>query len=114
MYFLNLSQLCVCVCVFVVTRNPTFTEILGIHFDRAASGQLYYLNINTTFNSSILFNYRQTESAFWAEYMPLVTGRMVPLYYPPYLDVSCIPFSKNSVAEFELEEFPRIFSNLQF
>jgi hypothetical protein len=48
--------------------NPTqLGEILGLHFDRAIHGELRYLNINTTYNSSILLNYRQTENAFWSE-----------------------------------------------
>lgn len=48
--------------------NPTpLGEVLGIHFDRAINGELRYLNINTTYNSSILLNYRQTENAFWSE-----------------------------------------------
>ncbi|KAK7602540.1 hypothetical protein V9T40_008129 [Parthenolecanium corni] len=66
--------------------NPTYTQILGIHFDAAVSGQLYYLNINTTFNSSILFDYKQKESAFWSEYLPTVIGNVIPLY-PPYYDL---------------------------
>lgn len=53
---------------FARKGNPTpFGEVLGIHFDRAINGELRYLNINTTFNSSILLNYRQTENAFWSE-----------------------------------------------
>ena len=48
--------------------NPTqLGEILGLHFDKAIHGELRYLNINTTYNSSILLNYRQTENAFWSE-----------------------------------------------
>lgn len=48
--------------------NPTqLGEILGLHFDKAIHGELRYLNLNTTFNSSILLNYRQTENAFWSE-----------------------------------------------
>jgi hypothetical protein len=48
--------------------NPTHLgEVLGMHFDRAINGELRYLNINTTFNTSILLNYRQTENAFWSE-----------------------------------------------
>ncbi len=62
-----------------------------MHFDEAVVGQLYYLNINTTYNSTILFNYRQMESAFWSEYIPTVVGVLVPLYYPPYFDVSFTP-----------------------
>lgn len=47
--------------------NPTPQQVLGIHFDMARNGELKYLNLNTTFNSSILLNFRQTESAFWTQ-----------------------------------------------
>lgn len=47
--------------------NPTPQQVLGIHFDVAKDGELKYLNLNTTYNSSILLNYRQTESAFWTQ-----------------------------------------------
>ena len=53
----------------------------------AVAGQLKYLNINTTFNSSVLLNYRQTESAFWSTYLPTVIGHMVSTY-PPVTEVS--------------------------
>jgi hypothetical protein len=53
----------------------------------AVAGQIKYLNINTTFNSSVLLNYRQTESAFWSTYLPTVIGRLVPTY-PPVTEVS--------------------------
>lgn len=63
--------------------NPTqLGEVLGIHFDKAFNGELRYLNINTTYNSSILLNYRQTENAFWSEYLPTVIGVLVPTYPP--------------------------------
>lgn len=67
-------------------RNPSPTQILGLHFEMATLGELRYLNINTTYNSSIKMNYRQTESAFWTNYMPKVVGRLVPTY-PPDLEV---------------------------
>ncbi|XP_076633079.1 carboxyl ester lipase-like protein Gli isoform X3 [Colletes latitarsis] len=67
---------------FATYGTPTPSQILGLHFDVARHGQLRYLNINTTFNSSILFNYRQTESAFWSVYLPTVIGRLVPTYPP--------------------------------
>ena len=54
--------------------------------ETAKYGQLKYLNINTTYNSSILINYRQTESAFWSMYLPTVIGRLVPTY-PPSTEV---------------------------
>jgi neuroligin len=82
--------------------NPTpLGEVLGMHFDKAINGELRYLNINTTYNSSILLNYRQTENAFWSEvsskifdsslkyscetpfqYLPTVIGVLVPTYPP--------------------------------
>lgn len=71
---------------FVYFRNPTPSQILGMHFELARYGQLRYLNINTTFNSSIQINYRQTESAFWSMYLPTVIGYLVPTY-PPVTEV---------------------------
>ncbi|XP_037909461.1 cholinesterase isoform X3 [Hermetia illucens] len=62
--------------------NPTPQQILGLHFDLAYQGELRYLNINTTYNSSILMNYRQTEMAFWTQYLPTVIGVLVPTYPP--------------------------------
>ncbi|KAK0161578.1 hypothetical protein PV327_010035 [Microctonus hyperodae] len=67
---------------FAIHGNPTPSQILGLHFEMAKPGYLKYLNINTTFNSSVLFNYRQTESAFWHQYLPTVIGRLVPIYPP--------------------------------
>ena len=52
----------------------------------AQAGQLRYLNLNTTFNSTIQLNYRQTELAFWTVYLPTVIGRFVPTY-PPITEV---------------------------
>jgi hypothetical protein len=48
-------------------------------------GTLKYLNLNTTFNSSIQMNYRQTESAFWTWYMPTLVGVVTPTY-PPFTE----------------------------
>ncbi|XP_023713825.1 cholinesterase isoform X1 [Cryptotermes secundus] len=67
---------------FAREGNPTHTQILGLHFEMARAGQLHYLNINTTFNSSVLLNYRQTETAFWSTYLPTVIGHLVPTYPP--------------------------------
>ncbi|XP_014205534.1 acetylcholinesterase isoform X2 [Copidosoma floridanum] len=67
---------------FATMGNPTPVQIRGLHFDVAKFGELKYLNINTTYNSSILLNYRQTESAFWSQYLPTVIGRLVPTYPP--------------------------------
>ncbi|XP_049882214.1 acetylcholinesterase isoform X2 [Pectinophora gossypiella] len=62
--------------------NPTRSRILGVHFEVATAGQLRYLNLNTTYNSTIQLNYRQTELAFWTVYLPTVIGRLVPTYPP--------------------------------
>lgn len=43
---------------------------------------LQYLNLNRTDNSSIEFNYRQQECAFWSEYLPSVVGHLLPTYQP--------------------------------
>ncbi|KAL7299965.1 hypothetical protein TKK_0007281 [Trichogramma kaykai] len=67
---------------FATYGNPTPAQILGLHFDMAKFGHLKYLNLNTTYNSSIQYNYRQTESAFWSQYLPTVIGRLVPTYPP--------------------------------
>lgn len=61
---------------------PSHSQILGLHFEVATPGQLKYLNLNTTFNSSVLMNYRQTECAFWTSYLPHVIGHLVPTYPP--------------------------------
>lgn len=81
------------ICIFLTSvidelfSNPTRTRILGIRFEEAQNGLLRYLNVNTTYNSSIMWNYRQTESAFWTQYLPTVVGRVTPTY-PPTTEVS--------------------------
>ena len=45
-------------------------------------GWLQYLNLNRTDNSTLEFNYRQQECAFWSEYMPSVVGVLLPTYRP--------------------------------
>lgn len=67
---------------FAKYGNPSHTQILGIHFEEAKHTQLKYLNLNTTFNSSIMWNFKQTESAFWTMYLPSVVGHFVPTYPP--------------------------------
>ncbi|XP_038110075.1 cholinesterase isoform X1 [Culex quinquefasciatus] len=62
--------------------NPTPQQVLGLHFEKAINGELRYLNLNTTYNSSIMMNFRQTESAFWTQYIPTVVGVLVPTYPP--------------------------------
>ena len=47
---------------------------------------LYYLAINSTENSTTLWNYRQRECAFWTEYLPQVIGYITPTY-PPTTEV---------------------------
>jgi len=53
----------------------------------AFKSDLKYLNINSTYNTTIKQNYRQMESAFWSEYLPTVIGIIVPTY-PPTTEVS--------------------------
>ena len=48
---------------------------------------LQYLAVNTTENSTTLWNYRQRECAFWTEYLPSVIGYITPTY-PPTTEVS--------------------------
>ncbi|GBP77712.1 Neuroligin-4, Y-linked [Eumeta japonica] len=67
---------------FARLGNPTRSRILGLHMEKAEVGQLRYLNLNTTYNSTIQLNYRQTELAFWTVYLPTVIGRLVPTYPP--------------------------------
>ncbi|KAL0268985.1 UNVERIFIED_CONTAM: hypothetical protein PYX00_010741 [Menopon gallinae] len=62
--------------------NPSPQQIFDIHFEAARQGEIKYLNINTTFNSSIMYNYRQTEFAFWSSYLPTIIGSFFPLYRP--------------------------------
>lgn len=68
-------------------RNPTPKNILGIHWDMAKQGEiLEYLAVNTTENSTTLWNYRQRECAFWTEYLPSVIAYITPTY-PPTTEV---------------------------
>lgn len=76
-------------------RNPSQQQILGLHFEMATPGQLRYLNVNTTLNSSVLLNYRQTEAAFWSEYLPTVIGAMFPIYRP-YSEVLTVVSQRHS------------------
>ncbi|XP_055713537.1 cholinesterase [Phlebotomus papatasi] len=62
--------------------NPTPQQVLGLHFDKAINGELRYLNLNTTFNSTIRMNYRQKQCAFWTQYIPTVVGVLLPTYPP--------------------------------
>ena len=53
---------------------------------------LEYLAINTTENSTTLWNYRQRECAFWTEYLPTVIGYITPTY-PPTTEVHSVVVS---------------------
>lgn len=73
--------------------NPTPKNILGVHWDMAKQGEiLEYLAINTTENSTTLWNYRQRECAFWTEYLPSVIMYITPTY-PPTTEVKIHTFS---------------------
>ena len=48
---------------------------------------LEFLAVNTTENSTTLWNYRQRECAFWTDYLPTVIGYITPTY-PPTTEVS--------------------------
>ena len=67
----------------LISRNPTTKNILGVHWDMAKQGEiLEYLAVNTTENSTTLWNYRQRECAFWTEYLPSVIAYITPTYPP--------------------------------
>jgi hypothetical protein len=58
-----------------------------VHWTPAKQGEiLEYLALNTTENSTTLWNYRQRECAFWTEYLPTVIGYITPTY-PPTTEV---------------------------
>lgn len=63
--------------------NPTPKNILGIHWDMTVKEEIQrYLALNTTENSTTLWNYRQKECSFWMEYLPSVIGYITPTYPP--------------------------------
>jgi hypothetical protein len=63
--------------------NPTPKNILGVHWDMTVPGEIQkFLAVNTTENSTTLWNYRQRECAFWMEYLPSVIGYITPTYPP--------------------------------
>ena len=70
-------------------RNPTQTQvpIIPVKWEPVVEGSLRYLSINTTFNTSMHYNYRQTQASFWTHYMPTVVREWVPTPPPP-IDVS--------------------------
>ncbi|CAG0921836.1 unnamed protein product [Notodromas monacha] len=45
--------------------KPTPEQILNINWEKALLGDLRYLNVNNTFNTSMLTNYRQQYFGFW-------------------------------------------------
>ena len=66
-----------------VPRRPTPKQIFDlINWQPALAGDLRYLSINNTFNSTMFSNYRQTECSFWSHYLPTVVGHLVPTYRP--------------------------------
>ena len=76
---------------YLFHRNPTPKNILGVHWDMAKQGEiLEYLAVNTTENSTTLWNYRQRECAFWTDYLPTVIGYITPTY-PPTTEVNRDP-----------------------
>jgi len=62
--------------------RPTPVAIYNINWPEMRHGWLQYLNLNRTDNSTLEFNYRQQECAFWFEYMPSVVGFLLPTYRP--------------------------------
>ncbi|EFX72170.1 hypothetical protein DAPPUDRAFT_308571 [Daphnia pulex] len=62
--------------------RPTPVAIYNINWPEMRHGWLQYLNLNRTDNSTLEFNYRQQECAFWSEYMPSVVGVLLPTYRP--------------------------------
>ena len=90
--------------------NPTPKNILGVHWDMTVKEEIQrYLALNTTENSTTLWNYRQKECAFWMEYLPSVIGYITPTYPPttefwwePNSPLQVAFWSMNSVSLFLL------------
>lgn len=70
---------------FAKWGNPTQTQvqIIKVNWEPVLDGNLKYLSINTTFNTSMHYNYRQTYNTFWTTYMPQVVREWVPTVPPP-------------------------------
>ncbi|XP_068200877.1 cholinesterase isoform X1 [Palaemon carinicauda] len=70
---------------FAKWGNPTQVQIpiMKVNWEQVLEGNLKYLSINTTFNTSMHFNYRQTYNSFWSVYMPQVVREWVPTVPPP-------------------------------
>ncbi|CAG0888223.1 unnamed protein product [Darwinula stevensoni] len=62
--------------------RPTPEQIFDINWEKAEVGDLKYLSVNNTFNTTMLRNYQQQQCAFWSEYIPLVVGRLIPTLEP--------------------------------
>ena len=90
--------------------NPTPKNILGVHWDMTIKEEIQrYLALNTTENSTTLWNYRQKECAFWMEYLPSVIAYITPTYPPttefwwePEGPVQIAFWTSNSIALFLL------------
>ncbi|CAG0897419.1 unnamed protein product, partial [Cyprideis torosa] len=67
---------------FAYFGRPISEQIFNINWERGLEGDLRYLNINNTFNTSMLTNYRQREAAFWMEYLPAVMEQYIPTTPP--------------------------------
>lgn len=70
---------------FAKWGNPTQTQVqvLKVKWEEVLEGNLRYLSINTTFNTSMHYNYRQPYNTFWTTYMPQVIREWVPTVPPP-------------------------------
>ncbi|XP_071543797.1 cholinesterase isoform X2 [Panulirus ornatus] len=70
---------------FAKWGNPTQTQvdILKVNWEPVVEGNLKYLSINTTFNTSMHYNYRQPYNTFWSVYIPQVAREWVPTVPPP-------------------------------
>lgn len=70
---------------FAKWGNPTQSQvqILKVNWEQVLEGNLKYLSINTTFNTSIHYNYRQPYNTFWTTYIPQVVREWVPTVPPP-------------------------------
>ncbi|KAF0313426.1 Neuroligin-3 [Amphibalanus amphitrite] len=68
---------------FAKYGRPTPRQIFNlINWQPVLEGDLRFLSINNTFNSTMFSNYRQTECSFWSRYLPTVVGHLVPTYRP--------------------------------
>ncbi|KAG0715389.1 Neuroligin-4, Y-linked [Chionoecetes opilio] len=70
---------------FAKWGNPTQTqvEVLKVKWEEVLEGNLKYLSINSTFNTTMHYNYRQPYNTFWTTYIPQVIREWVPTVPPP-------------------------------